>query len=62
MTQGQSGEATKHCPSEEIEPGLRALLDHLAVELAQEYVRLMENAAAQVGETEAKPIEQGGLP
>lgn len=28
-----------------IDPGLRELLDHIAVELAEEYVRLMEAAA-----------------
>jgi hypothetical protein len=28
-----------------LDPNLRALLDHIAVELAEEYVRLMEAAA-----------------
>jgi hypothetical protein len=32
-------------PADEIEPSIRALLDHIAVELAEEYVRLMEAAA-----------------
>jgi hypothetical protein len=30
-----------------IEPKLRALLDHVAAELAQEYIRLMEAAASE---------------
>ena len=30
----------------EIEPNIRSLLDHIAVELAEEYVRLMEAAAS----------------
>lgn len=38
-------EATKARRSQELEPALRALLDHIAVELAHEYVRLMEAAA-----------------
>jgi hypothetical protein len=33
-------------PGNELDPALRALLDHVAVELAEEYVRLMEEAAA----------------
>jgi len=31
--------------TERIDPGLRPLLDHIAAELAQEYIRLMEAAA-----------------
>jgi hypothetical protein len=31
---------------ERIDPDLRPLLDHIAAELAQEYIRLMEAAAA----------------
>jgi hypothetical protein len=31
--------------AEQIDPNLRELLDHIAVELAEEYVRLMEAAA-----------------
>jgi hypothetical protein len=30
-----------------IEPKLRALLDHVAAELAQEYIRLMEAAVSE---------------
>jgi hypothetical protein len=29
-----------------VDPSLRGLLDHIAVELAEEYIRLMEAAAA----------------
>jgi len=37
---------TEEHPSEDnIEPNIRELLDHIAVELAAEYVRLMEAAA-----------------
>lgn len=49
-------------PSSGIESGLRALLDHIAVELAHEYVRLMEEAAKE--ETQApgdeEPADRGG--
>jgi hypothetical protein len=31
--------------TERIDPALRALLDHVAAELAQEYIRLMQAAA-----------------
>lgn len=31
---------------ERLDPGLRALLDHVAAELAQQYIRLMEAAAS----------------
>jgi hypothetical protein len=31
--------------AERIDPALRPLLDHIAAELAQEYIRLMEAAA-----------------
>jgi hypothetical protein len=31
---------------ERLEPGLRALLDHVAAELAHEYIQLMEAAAS----------------
>jgi hypothetical protein len=34
------------CSADHIHPDVRALLDHIAVELAEEYVRLMETAAA----------------
>jgi hypothetical protein len=34
---------------------LRSLLDHIAVELAEEYVRLMEAAAANEPETATTP-------
>jgi opacity protein-like surface antigen len=37
--------AQQASPADEIEPGVQALLDHIAVELAEEYVRLMEAAA-----------------
>lgn len=30
---------------QQLDPNLRSLLDHIAVELAQEYIRLMEVAA-----------------
>lgn len=39
----------------EIEPGIRGLLDHIAVELAEEYVRLMEAAASNSADQEAAP-------
>ena len=32
--------------AERVHPDLRPLLDHIAAELAQEYIRLMEAAAA----------------
>ena len=32
--------------AERIDPAIRALLDHIAAELAQEYIRLMEAAAS----------------
>jgi hypothetical protein len=38
--------------AEQIDPNLRELLEHIAVELAEEYVRLMEAAA------EAEPPDQ----
>jgi hypothetical protein len=31
--------------AERVDPNLRPLLDHIAAELAQEYIRLMEAAA-----------------
>lgn len=31
--------------AEQVDPDLRLLLDHIAAELAQEYIRLMEAAA-----------------
>jgi hypothetical protein len=31
--------------AEQVDPDLRPLLDHIAAELAQEYIRLMEAAA-----------------
>ncbi len=34
-------------PAERLDPDLRALLDHVAVELAEEYIRLMEAAGAR---------------
>lgn len=33
---------------QQLEPGIKELLDHIAVELASEYVRLMEAAAEPV--------------
>jgi len=33
--------------TERIDPDLRPLLDHIAAELAQEYIRLMEAAAGE---------------
>lgn len=42
--------------SDELEPTLCALLDHVAVELAHEYMRLMEAAA----EGATQPKVQGG--
>lgn len=40
---------------EHIDAGLRALLDHVAAELAHEYIQLME-AAASRGAAAATPI------
>lgn len=37
----------------QFDPNLRALLDHLAVELANEYIRLMESAAETGAEAAA---------
>lgn len=39
--------------AERVDPDLRSLLDHIAAELAQEYIRLMEAAANE--ETAASP-------
>lgn len=36
-------------PDSHLDPDVRALLDHIAVELAAEYVRLMEAAAETDG-------------
>ncbi|MDQ2760676.1 MAG: hypothetical protein M3Y17_09690 [Actinomycetota bacterium] len=36
---------TAHGSDQQFEPGIKELLDHIAVELAAEYVRLMEAAA-----------------
>jgi hypothetical protein len=36
---------TQHRSDAQFEPEIKALLDHIAVELAAEYVRLMEAAA-----------------
>ena len=40
------------------DPVVRELLDHLAEELAREYVRLMEEAAKQADETDPVPPAQ----
>lgn len=40
-------------PESAVDPGLRGLLDHIATELAEEYIRLMEAAA----EAEADRVE-----
>jgi hypothetical protein len=49
--------------ADEIDPDLRSLLDHIAVELAGEYVRLMEPAAqADISNPEKPPaadLEEG---
>jgi hypothetical protein len=42
-----STRATLGCPAP-VDPALSALLDHVAEELAREYVRLMERAAQDV--------------
>jgi hypothetical protein len=34
--------------AQRVHPDLRPLLDHIAAELAQEYIRLMEAAAAEI--------------
>jgi len=33
--------------TERVDPAIRPLLDHIAAELAQEYIRLMEAASAE---------------
>jgi hypothetical protein len=40
-----SAAANQPATADAIEPSVRELLDHIAVELAEEYVRLMEAAA-----------------
>lgn len=45
-------------PEPQLDEGLRALLDHIACELAQEYVRLMEAAAE---EQTANRHNEGGI-
>jgi hypothetical protein len=40
---------TPHRSGPQFEPGIKELLDHIAVELAAEYVRVME-AAAETGQ------------
>lgn len=42
QTRGSADQAAKPA----IDPSLRGLLDHIALELAEEYIRLMEAAAA----------------
>lgn len=47
LMQGQVQTRLKQDPhgAHELDPDIRALLDHIAVELAEEYARLMEIAA-----------------
>jgi hypothetical protein len=43
-----------------LDPKLRSLLDHVAAELAEEYIRLMEGAAQTEGggpEADSDPVE-----
>lgn len=46
----------------DLDEGLKALLDHVAVELAEEYVRLMEHAAQNelAPATTSTSIAEGG--
>ncbi len=46
----QPGDNAK-VPAGGLDPGLRALLDHVAAELAEEYIRLME-ASVEAGGTD----------
>lgn len=48
-----AGTAAPSCGAE-FAPEFRDLLDHIAVELAEEYVRLMETAAEAVAEDRSK--------
>lgn len=45
MTRGKT--APPKAPEPQLDGGLRALLDHIACELAKEYVRLKEAAAQE---------------
>lgn len=49
--------ARPKAPEAQVDESLRALLDHIAGELAQEYVRLMEAAAEE--ETSGRQHEGG---
>lgn len=42
-----------------LDPNVRALLDHIAAELAEEYVRLMEAAAQAEADRDATEGEKG---
>lgn len=42
VSRGRSGASSRKT----LDPALRALLDHVAAELAREYIRLMEAAAS----------------
>jgi hypothetical protein len=52
VDQGQACEAA-------LDPNVRALLDHIAAELAEEYVRLMEAAAEEEADGDAIEGEEG---
>ena len=59
MPQGKSVAASaKRAETREpsLGEGLRELLDHIAVELAEEYVRLMEAAANEARCAERRPM------
>ena len=47
---------TQHESGAQFEPAVKALLDHIAAELAAEYVRLMETAA-QAGDPSSMPSD-----
>jgi len=53
----QQSEETTWNPARD--PAVRELLDHIAVELAEEYVRLMKEAAAEEGNSPNKGSEEG---
>ena len=46
------GSRTRIEPSAQLHPALKGLLDHVAEQLAREYVRLMEAAARNEGRGE----------
>jgi len=58
QTRGNPG----HAAAPAVDPSLRGLLDHIAVELAEEYIRLMEAAVAAEHDASSTESEEGHEP